>query len=806
MNSRLQRIRQASFDELRVRGSQAFAAFIERRGWSRRTKLISDRELVNLLHSETGQDLIEHFRLRSQPAFFAAFHHPETTTTEFQKRWPESAVEIVARANQITRGSFDLLGFRDLNFGTPPDWHLEPIAGKRSPLLHWSRLDYLAAELFGDKKIVWELNRHQYFLTLGQAYWFSHDERYAQTFTDHVTDWIQKNPPKFGINWASSLEVSFRSISWIWALHFFKWSPSITPTWFTQIMKVLYLNALHLETYLSTYFSPNTHLTGEALGLFYIGTMFPEFKESDRWRRKGLSILTEQLARHVQSDGVYFEQSTYYHRYTTDFYLHLKILLELNGTSTTPTLDQKLQGLLDHLMYITLPDGTTPLIGDDDGGRLVDLEKRGPKDFRASLATGAVIFNRGDYKYVARSIAEETLWLLGPEALLKFDKLIAEEPAKQSVAFESSGYHVMRDSWKTNANYLFFDSGHHGVDNCGHAHADALSFELAANGHTFLVDPGTFTYTASKEMRNWFRSSEAHNTVTIDNESSSSPAGPFSWATVANCNRTAWISRQRFDYVVSSHDGYERLPNKASLLREILFLKRDYWMFRDQVNSLSRYQFRSHVHCDTSVEPLRGTQHGLRLIGDNHTAVLELVSFGPRGEWIRETGWVSTCYGVKEEAPTFAFAFDGDGPEELITFFLPETIGGSERRVVREIEALYGRAFELNGNGTHDVLLLSGEHLGDPYRQRVETPRFSSNCSVTWLRFESERTRNPEEFVLIGGHTVEVDGRVLMSSSKRIDYLYAKRVGERFAVETNEGNIDLNLPVENLDLLFSDLA
>jgi hypothetical protein len=79
-------------------------------------------------------------------------------------------------------------------------------------------------------------------------------------------------------------------------------------------------------------FRPNTHLTGEALGLFYIGTIFPEFKESERWRTTGLSILNQQLNRHVQSDGVYFEQSTYYHRYTTDFYLHLKILLEINAS------------------------------------------------------------------------------------------------------------------------------------------------------------------------------------------------------------------------------------------------------------------------------------------------------------------------------------------------------------------------------------------------------------------------------------------------------------------------------------------
>ena len=102
---------------------------------------------------------------------------------------------------------------------------------------------------------------------------------------------MEQNPPKIGINWASSLEVSFRSISWLWALHFFKDSAALTPAVFLRALKFLYLQARHIETFLSTYFSPNTHLTGEALGLFYLGVMFPEFKEAKRWRETGREIL-----------------------------------------------------------------------------------------------------------------------------------------------------------------------------------------------------------------------------------------------------------------------------------------------------------------------------------------------------------------------------------------------------------------------------------------------------------------------------------------------------------------------------------
>src|SRR6185369_6149183 len=377
-------------------------------GWSRKAKLVSDSSFLKLLDqrqfkSAPGSpvELLEHFRGRMNPTFFSAFADPTATVVELRRRWPDAEKEIVDRADRILQGSFDLLAFHNLHFGTPIDWHLEPVAKKRAPLVHWSRLNYLDAELFGDKKIIWELNRHQYFITLGQAYWLTGDEHYADIFANQLNEWMVQNPPKLGINWASSLEVAFRSIAWLWSLHFFKNSSSLTPQTFARVFQFLYINASHLESYLSTYFSPNTHLTGEALGLFYLGSLLPEFKESARWRNTGLRILLAQLERHVRPDGVYFEQSSYYHRYTTDFYFHLWLMLSANGETPSSNLTTKLKLLLDHLMYITRPDGLTPLVGDDDGGRLMKFDDRAANDFRATLAMGAAVFGRGDYKFAA---------------------------------------------------------------------------------------------------------------------------------------------------------------------------------------------------------------------------------------------------------------------------------------------------------------------------------------------------------------------------------------------------------------------
>ena len=634
---KLQKLRNASLHELRVRASQRVAAFSERRGWSSLVKL---------------PDRLPDTELRTS-RFFGSFLDLEKTVVEIKSRWPETAQRIVEQADRICEGKFDLLGFTDLSFGDPIDWHFEPVSGKQIPLEHWSKLDYLDAGVAGDKKITWELNRHQYFMKLGQAYVLTGDPRYANAFVNHVESWMDANPPKLGINWASSLEVSFRSISWLWALYFFRGAvPAGTSK---RALKFLYLNARHLESYLSTYFSPNTHLTGEALGLFYLGTLLPEFNEAKRWQDLGREILIEQIPVHVKPDGVYFEQSSYYHRYTTDFYIHLLILSRANGITLPKTVEKTLASLLDHLMHITRPDGTTSFFGDDDGGRLAMLDARAPNDFRPSLATGAALFGRGDYKFVAGEAAEELLWLLGVEGLRKYDSIAAHEPAELSKAFPDGGYFVMRDGWTDKSNYLLFDCGPHGALNCGHAHADALSFELAANGRTVLVDPGTYTYTGSKELRDWFRSSQAHNTVTLDGESSSIPDGAFTWKTVADCRLLDWKTADRFVYVRGECAG---------VVRSIFFLKGKYWIVRDTIKSGKQHTADIYFHFDSRTNPrlendfIHEPGSGLR------------VRVTGNGRWIEENQWISHCYGQKEPAKVFRFSAVLQPGESVYTFLL----------------------------------------------------------------------------------------------------------------------------------------
>ncbi len=806
-SSRLQKLRRMSLPEVRVRTAQLFHKFAERKGWSRDSHLLSDDGLLMRLSKDQKafdsiEQVYDHFRQRERPHFFPSFRDKESTVASLRRNWPEAETQTIYAADRIVSGRFDLLGHRGLSFGSPINWHLEPLAGRVAPLAHWSEIDYLNPDLCGDKKIVWELNRHQYFVRLGQAYWLTKDERYSRCFVEHLESWMEANPPKLGINWASSLEIAFRSIAWLWGLQFFKNSPSVTPAILARTLKFLYLNARHLENYLSTYFSPNTHLTGEALGLFYLGTVLPEFRDAKRWRDTGSKILVNQLRHQVRQDGVYFEHSSYYHRYTVDFYTHFVLLSRLHEQPLPNIVEEKLKLLIDHLMYITQPDGTTPLFGDDDGGRLIPLDSRRANDFRSALSTGAALFNRGDYKFVAGGPAEETLWLLGGDGLANFENLTSETPAAQSRAFTDSGFVVMRDGWNKDANYLLFDCGPHGAKNAGHAHADALAIQVSADGVAVLEDPGTYTYTGSQKERDIFRGSTAHNVLLVDGEPSSVPAGPFSWESTANSTASSWISVRRFDFVEGQHDGYRRLPDPVIHTRSVLFLKNDYWLIRDRVAAADSHQLDLRFHfasqCDPQLhEPVQHSSPQMLKTQGLHTTQLALATFG-EGTWRREEGWVSHCYGERTSAPVWTFSAVSKKDTELVTLLLPHA-GDAADLAMREVEAIGGRAFEIVNGDWRDVVLIR-----DPRARRIQTIHLVSDFKWTWARFSPGSTELPEELLVLDGRTLELNGKQILMSAKSISYLVANRSGHKFRLETSEGNLDFSFPIVDLESLFAN--
>src|ERR1700730_14336668 len=86
---------------------------------------------------------------------------------------------------------------------------------------------------------------------------------------------------------------------------------------------------------------------------------------------------------------------------------------------------------------------------------------------------------------------------------------------------------------------------------------------------------------------------------------------------------------------------------------------------------------------------------------------------------------------------------------------------------------------------------------------RVEMARLASDFEWTWARFSDEGATIPDELVLIGGQRLELEGKEVLRSGPRINYLVASRVGEQFRIETDDGVLELSLPVHDFESVFS---
>lgn len=715
MSSLIRQLRQRSFAELYERLGQKAAAVLESRRLMAPRHEPDEEELRHLLDRRligagTAEGRIAHFRARTEPRFFEGVREKSTAAALGTARWSRARTRLISSAESVLDGSFDLLGHRGLSFGTPIDWHFDPTTGRRAPRSHWSRIPYLDVDVVGDHKVVWEINRHQHFVVLGRAYQVTGDARYAQCFATQITAWMNDNPPKYGVNWASSLEVAYRAISWLWAMELFRDAPEFDARLLSRMLAYLYIHGRHLERYPSTYFSPNTHLTGEALGLLYLGTMLPELRRAERWRTLGWGVLEREVGKQVYPDGVYFEQATYYHRYTVDIYLHALLLMRANGRTCPPATVARLTLAAEHLADLTRPDGTIPIIGDDDGGRIVQLEHRAPADVRAALGVAAVVLDRPALASVADGATEEVLWLLGPEGAALADRHAAEgAPVHTSRLFPIGGYAVMRDGWEAKSNHAVIDCGPHGALNCGHAHSDALSIEITALGKPVVVDPGTYTYTGSAADRDRFRHSASHNTVTVDGQGASVPAGPFSWRSRADARIEQWWSGDLADQFVGSHPGFGRLADPVLHRRRVIFVRHGYWLIADTVDGRGEHEAAAHLHlaAGARVVPMTPAQSRVDVgsAEDPVAVLLHVAGDVDAVEWTDD--WVSPAYGVRVPGLHGRAVHRGQGRRDILMVVLP--VSGAAPHAVRDVPCEGGLGVLVVRGDVHDALLCRRE-------------------------------------------------------------------------------------------------
>ena len=675
---------------------------------------VSPRDLADSFTRKalTPTQILEHFRTRTDPRFFIDSNDKEELIRGFQNQFPGRTETIVADADMICEHRFHMLGSQDVKLGATIDWHTDFKSGGRwSPKTYHKLIRPMRSIKGADIKVPWELSRFQHLATLGTAYWCTNDEKYAREFRVQVSHWIAANPPGFGVNWASTMDVSIRIANWLWGWHLFRDSPLVDDEFVTRFLKSVLSHGKHISNnpeivcFEGKRFTTNHYLSG-LIGLVYIGVMFPEFRDAGEWLAAGLSGLEEESNAQVHDDGSDFESSIPYHRLVLELFMYPALLCRLNGIALSDSYWTKLEKMLEFVAAYTKPDGEAPQIGDADDGRLHILSGYGSwnrRDHRYLLAVGAELFEREDLRDPAGKRWEDAYWLtetLRRQSLLPARKN-SREPIRTlaSATFEDSGFYIMCSG----DNYTIVSTGGVGTNGLGnHKHNDVLSFELCVQGTTFIVDPGTYLYTPDPAARNLFRSTAYHNTVQVDGEEINGfdPSDLFSMRDTACPRVNLWESNSRYDYLEAEHHGFCRLPDPIIHKRRIYFDKENaLWLIKDELTRERRDQrainvehaFSQHFHFAPMTVRFRDMPFDMPArvygiieekfgLGRSDCSLVFAVEADPgNGQVLMlvpvlatglergiTAGWVSPSYGVRQQAPIVQFE-KRDGTAEFLT-------------------------------------------------------------------------------------------------------------------------------------------
>lgn len=536
--------------------------------------------------------------------------------------------QVLQEAENIRQHGFAFLNLPYVNLGSPVNWILAP---NDDPL--------------------WLSNLHygEWALVLTRAYLISRELHFRDSLIGLLEDWIDHNAVGQQLGW-EAYPISRRLVTWsrvgiaLWEDPTWRefWQKKLAPS-LCQQTRILTSNLEHDIA--------NNHLIANYRALAWIGILFPNWRESAKWKSVGLSGLWSEMRRQVVRDGMHDERSISYHIIVLQDLLETWWLAKQANESVPEDVEPTLTRMCQFLADTRAPDGTWPMVNDSVPNY--------PTDPRTVLLAGGILFQ--NERFLAKGIGGDpgyAAWFTGEVPAVGSDVGLNDSRLNDAkTVFEDTGYAVLQDEAQ---DYLFFDAGPMGPKHIqGHGHADALSFVLYGGGRALVVDPGVFSY-HDKPWRDHFRSTMAHNTVTIDNQDQCVFWGPFRVAYPPKARLLEWSE----NHVTGEHEGYCRLSKPVIHRRRIERRTTSEWEVVDQFEGRGEHDFALPLQlapgAKAEVSGVNGEARWPDQVG------LEIIPVSPPAgsNACIETGWVSPGWNLKEEAPRYVLRWKSKVPVE----------------------------------------------------------------------------------------------------------------------------------------------
>jgi len=302
---------------------------------------------------------------------------------------------------------------------------------------------------------LWNFNVHylEYLVPLYSLWKSAGDERYKTKINQVLSDWYEVGSKEPDSN--QSYTISLRVVNQLII------AEAVDDK--QRLFESLYAQYLYLLKHQETHLLGNHYL--ENLKAIVICSVV--FSENDIYKVY-IKKLINELDEEITTDGLHFELSLMYHKIVLEDLIRVAVVLKAAGKNEYKHIHEKLQ-LMTTALY--------------------------------SLETGinrTLLFNdAGDNVAKTRDSLLRTC-----------EELFDIKPQKKD---QISGYYRLDDGNIT----MIMDCGELAPSYMpGHAHCDCLSFELFYAGQPVFVNSGTYQYQGDK--RRFFRSTTAHNAVSIN--------------------------------------------------------------------------------------------------------------------------------------------------------------------------------------------------------------------------------------------------------------------------------------------------
>ena len=393
-----------------------------------------------------------------------------------------------------------------------------------------------------DEEFTFQMNRHRYWICLGQAYQMTGEEKYAECFVRQLLDWLDKEPLResaYNHTWRT-IEAGLRADYWCRAMALFAHSPAITEEVIERFFKGLEDHAVRISTNPRVGFSMKSNWgVLEYTGLYLLSFVLdkPEYLDMAK------SFIKIGLNVQVAEDGMQWEASPMYHN---EVLMCMQEAIRFSRIFNDELFDESELELIRKMGYVDMiiknPDHKQPMVGDSDD-----------TDLRDMITQTAYLFMDGTLKFGGfENLDYESIWLYGTEGFESYAKLESIPEPAGLVHLEASGQVVLRNGWDKNNFWLYYVNGPEGG---GHGHSDKLHFAFWMDGDEILADPGRYTYTDT-QPRYDLKHAISHNVPMVDREEYAPCVKSWSCAALPISIPNRVCQKGIFTLIEGGHTGY----------------------------------------------------------------------------------------------------------------------------------------------------------------------------------------------------------------------------------------------------------